>query len=174
MCRLSVPLLKKATLERMQICLNFPGPLMLTPVLANERKRCMPMISLILDRTYSAQTPKSMLYTRSLSLSLQTRLVRRRTLRVEEDGALFDLNVFLAVACIIDTIIAFLLRDNLDFDTIDASGQFRFKHRLALLLAELVAGTRAVAIDASGYGDAVDFERLVAIDGDEYAIQTSR
>jgi hypothetical protein len=54
----------------MQICLNFPGPLMLTPALANERKRCMPMISLILDRTYSARTPKSILYTRARALSL--------------------------------------------------------------------------------------------------------
>jgi hypothetical protein len=130
----------------------------------------MPVISLILKRPYSAQTPKSILYKHAL---FRSHLVRRRTLRVQEDDALLDLDVFLAVARLRDAIVVFLLRDNLDFDAIDTSDQFGFENGLALLLAELVAGAGAAAVDTGSDGDAIHFECLVAVDSNEDAVQTS-
>ena len=100
-------------------------------------------------------------------------LVRRLSHHVQEDYALLDFDLFLAVVRF-RCAFAVLLGYDLDLDAVDTANQLRLEYRFTFLLAALVSRTRAAAVDAGGDRDAVHLEGLVAVDRYKKTIQAVR
>jgi hypothetical protein len=94
------------------------------------------------------------------------RLVRSLSHEVKVDGALFDIDQVFDVVRLWCTFGIFGC-DNLNLDAIDTSAQLCLKHRLTLLLAVLIAWTWTTAVNTSRDRDAIHFQGLVAVNGDE-------
>jgi hypothetical protein len=105
-----------------------------------------------------------------LSHLIVRHLIRRLPHNIQKDRALLHLNLLLAIHRLRRTL-AILLRHKLDINAIHAANQLGLEDGLALLLAALVAGAGAAAVNPRGDRDAVDFKRLVAVDEDEEAVE---